>query len=43
MFRMMAPPILLVPYVQIFAGLGLIDTYLAVALAHAFFNVPLAI
>jgi glycerol transport system permease protein len=43
MFRMMAPPILLVPYVQIFADLGLIDTYLAVALAHAFFNVPLAI
>jgi glycerol transport system permease protein len=43
MFRMMAPPILLVPFVQIFSDLGLIDTYLAVALAHCFFNVPLAI
>jgi glycerol transport system permease protein len=43
MFRMMAPPILLVPYVQIFSDLGMIDTHLAVALAHAFFNVPLAI
>jgi glycerol transport system permease protein len=43
MFRMMAPPILLVPYVQMFSDLGMIDTHLAVALAHAFFNVPLAI
>lgn len=43
MFRMMAPPILLVPFVQIFSDLNLIDTHLAVALAHGFFNVPLAI
>jgi glycerol transport system permease protein len=43
LFRMMAPAILLVPFVQIFSDLGLIDTYLAVALAHCFFNVPLAI
>ncbi len=43
MFRMMAPPILLVPFVQIFSDLGMIDTHLAVALAHCFFNVPLAI
>ncbi len=42
-FRMMAPPILLVPFVQIFSDLGMIDTHLAVALAHCFFNVPLAI
>lgn len=42
MFRMMAPAILLVPFVQIFATLNLIDTYIAVALAHCFFNVPLA-
>jgi glycerol transport system permease protein len=43
LFRMMAPAILLVPFVQIFSDLGLIDTYIAVAIAHCFFNVPLAI
>ena len=43
MFRMMAPAILLVPIVQIFSELELIDTYLAVAIAHCFFNVPIAI
>lgn len=43
MFRMMAPAILLVPFVQIFSSLNLIDTYIAVAIAHCFFNVPLAI
>jgi glycerol transport system permease protein len=42
-FRMMAPAILLVPFTQIFTDLGLIDTYLGVALAHCFFNVPIAI
>jgi glycerol transport system permease protein len=39
----MAPAILLIPFVEVFSRLGLIDTYLAVALAHCFFNVPLAI
>jgi glycerol transport system permease protein len=43
MFRMMAPAILLVPFVQVFSDLNLIDTHIAVALAHCFFNVPLAI
>ena len=43
MFRMMAPAILLTPFVQIFSDLGLIDTHIAVAVAHCFFNVPLAI
>ena len=43
MFRMMAPAILLVPFVQIFSDLNLIDTHIAVAIAHCFFNVPLAI
>ena len=43
MFRMMAPAILLVPFVQIFSELSLIDTHIAVALAHCFFNVPIAI
>lgn len=43
MFRMMAPAILLAPFVQVFSDLGLIDTHIAVAIAHCFFNVPLAI
>nr|WP_298687409.1 carbohydrate ABC transporter permease [uncultured Dongia sp.] len=43
LFRMMAPAILLVPFVQIFSDLNLIDTHIAVAVAHCFFNVPLAI
>ncbi len=42
-FRMMAPAVLFVPFVQIFSDAGLIDTHIAVALAHCFFNVPLAI
>jgi len=42
-FRMTAPAILLVPFVQIFSELNLIDTHFAVALAHSFFNVPIAI
>jgi glycerol transport system permease protein len=43
LFRMMAPVILLVPFVQIFADIGLFDTHLGVALAHCFFNVPIAV
>lgn len=43
MFRMMAPAILLVPFVQIFSDLNLIDTHIAVAVTHCFFNVPVAI
>jgi len=42
-FRMMAPAILLIPFVEIFSRLNMLDTYSAVALAHCFFNVPLAI
>jgi len=42
-FRMMAPAILLVPFVQIFSELNLIDTHIAVAVAHCFFNVPIAV
>ncbi len=42
-FRMMAPAILLIPFVEIFSRLNMIDTYSAVALVHCFFNVPLAI
>lgn len=43
MFRMMAPAILIVPFVEVFSRLNLIDTYAAVAIAHCFFNVPLAV
>jgi glycerol transport system permease protein len=43
MFRMMAPAILLVPFVQLASDLNIFDTHFAVALAHCFFNVPLAI
>ena len=42
-FRMMAPAILLVPFVQIFSEFNLIDTHIAVAIAHCFFNVPIAV
>lgn len=43
MLRMMVPAILLVPFVQIFSAINLIDTHIAVAVAHCFFSVPLAI
>lgn len=42
-FQMMAPAILLVPFVQIFSDLDLIDTHIGVVIAHCFFNVPIAI
>ncbi len=42
-FRMLAPAILFIPFVEIFSRLNLVDTHIAVALAHCFFNVPLAI
>lgn len=43
LLRMMVPAILLVPFVQIFSAINLIDTHIAVAVAHCFFSVPLAI
>ncbi len=43
MLRMMVPAILLVPFVQIFSTIDLIDTHFAVAFAHCYFTVPLAI
>ncbi len=43
MLRMMVPAILLVPFVQLFSMVDLIDTHIAVAVAHCFFTVPLAI
>jgi glycerol transport system permease protein len=43
LFRMLAPAILFIPFVEIFSRLNLIDTHIAVALSHCFFNIPLAI
>lgn len=41
--RMIPPAIVMVPMVQIASIFNLVDTYLAVALAHCLFNVPIAI
>jgi len=42
--NLMAPAaVYLLPVFQFYSALGLIDTYLAVALAHTLFNVPLAV
>jgi len=42
--NLMAPPaVFLLPVFQLYSALGLIDTYIAVALAHTLFNVPLAV
>jgi glycerol transport system permease protein len=41
--RMIPPAILMVPFVHLFSELQLIDTYIAVAIAHCLFNVPVAI
>ena len=41
--RMTPPAIFLLPFFQLYSTLGLIDTHLAVALAHLVFNVPLAV
>lgn len=43
MLRVIPPAILIVPLVQLFSAMGMIDTYLAVALAHCIFSVPIAI
>lgn len=43
LFRLVAPIILVVPFTEIFYDLGLFDTHLAVALAHCYFNVPIAV
>jgi len=41
--RMTPPAVLLVPFVQVFSSLNLIDTYTAVAVAHCLFNVPISV
>ena len=41
--RMAPPAIFALPFFQLYSAIGLFDTHLAVALAHALFNVPLAV
>ncbi|GAB2892178.1 carbohydrate ABC transporter permease [Paraburkholderia jirisanensis] len=41
--RMTPPAVFLLPFFQLYSSLGLQDTYIAVALAHMLFNVPLAV
>src|SRR3546814_14496394 len=40
----MGPPaVVALPFFQLYSACGLIDTHIAVALAHCLFNVPLAV
>jgi glycerol transport system permease protein len=41
--RMAPPAVFLLPFFQLYQTFGLIDTHIAVALAHCLFNVPLAV
>ncbi len=41
--RMTPPAVFLLPFFQLYSTLGLMDTHIAVALAHLLFNVPLAV
>jgi len=41
--RMTPPAVFLLPFFQLYSTIGLMDTHLAVALAHLVFNVPLAV
>ncbi len=41
--RMTPPAVFLLPFFQLYSTLGLMDTHIAVALAHLVFNVPLAV
>ena len=41
--RMTPPAVFLLPFFQLYTSVGLMDTHLAVALAHMVFNVPLAV
>jgi glycerol transport system permease protein len=41
--RMAPPAVFLLPFFQLYSTIGLIDTHIAVAMAHALFNVPLAV
>ena len=41
--RMAPAAVFLLPFFQLYSTIGLIDTHIAVALAHCLFNVPLAV
>jgi glycerol transport system permease protein len=41
--RMTPPAVFLLPFFQLYSSIGLMDTHLAVAMAHLVFNVPLAV
>ena len=41
--RMAPPAVFALPFFQLYSTVGLIDTHIAVALAHCLFNVPLAV
>ncbi len=41
--RMTPPAVFLLPFFQLYSTLGMMDTHIAVALAHLLFNVPLAV
>lgn len=41
--RMAPPAVFLLPFFQLYSTFGLIDTHIAVAMAHCLFNVPLAV
>jgi glycerol transport system permease protein len=41
--RMAPPAVFALPFFQLYSAIGLFDTHIAVALAHALFNVPLAV
>jgi len=41
--RMAPPAVFALPFFQLYSSIGLFDTHIAVALAHALFNVPLAV
>ncbi|MFN3986184.1 MAG: carbohydrate ABC transporter permease [Rhodocyclaceae bacterium] len=41
--RMTPPAVFLLPFFQLYTTLGLMDTHIAVAIAHLVFNIPLAV
>ncbi len=41
--RMAPPAVFVLPFFQLYSSFGLIDTHIAVAIAHCLFNVPLAV
>ncbi len=41
--RMAPPAVFVLPFFQLYSAFGMIDTHIAVAIAHCLFNVPLAV